>query len=294
MTNHLQKILHKIRTILEMIRFSHSVFALPFALIAMLAAARGWPSPRIIFWIIAASVFARSAAMAFNRLADHAIDAANPRTAARALPKGLLSRNFVIAFTVICIIGFVFSAGMLNRLCLILSPVALIVLLGYSYTKRFTSLSHLVLGLALGIAPVGAWLAVQGRFDWAPIILCAGVLLWVAGFDIIYSCQDYEHDLKSGLYSIPKSLGLRRALWLAATLHALAFICFVAFHSLADMGPCYLAATLGAGALMAYEHSLVRPDDLSRVNAAFFNVNGIISIGLFLAAVVDFSLGFAH
>lgn len=277
-----------------MIRFSHSVFALPFALIAMLIAARGWPPARVIAWIIAACFFARSAAMAFNRLADQAIDAANPRTASRALPAGLLTRQFVWAFTLVCVAGFIFSAAMLNHLCLILSPVALLVLLGYSYTKRFTSLSHLVLGLALGLAPLGAWIAVTGGFSAVPLMLCAGVLLWVAGFDIIYACQDYEHDMAAPLFSIPKALGLRRALHMAAAMHAGAFACFLSIYFLGGLGGAYLTATLAAGGLMAYEHTLVRPDDLRRVNAAFFTVNGMISLGLFAATAADFAFGWAR
>lgn len=284
------RLFHKVRVVLEMIRFSHSVFALPFALMAMLIAAGGWPSGRVIFWVILACFFARSAAMAFNRLADHAIDARNPRTAMRALPRGMLSRQFVWVFTILCVAGFICSAAMPNPLCLALSPLALIILLGYSYTKRFTSLSHLVLGLALGVAPVGAWLAVRGQFDLTPIVLCVGVILWVAGFDIIYSCQDYEHDLRVSLYSIPKLFGLRRALMISKLFHAGAFAAFLAVYFLGNLGVVYLAAALLAGALMIYEHSLVRPDDLSRVNAAFFNVNGIISIGLLLATILDFTI----
>ncbi len=284
----LSRFFHKIRIVLEMIRFSHSVFALPFALIAMLIAAGGWPEPRIVLWIVLACFFARSAAMAFNRLADERIDAANPRTASRALPRGLLTRQFVWLFTIFCIAGFIVSAGMLNRLCLILSPLALVVLLGYSYTKRFTSFSHLVLGLALGIAPVGAWIAVRGSFALTPLVLCAGVLLWVAGFDIIYSCQDYEHDLRAPLFSLPKALGLRAALHVSTALHVIASALFISIYFLGHLGIYYLVASVVAMVLMIYEHALVRPNDLSRVNAAFFTVNGVISIALLGATILDF------
>jgi 4-hydroxybenzoate polyprenyltransferase len=287
-------VFRKIRTLLELIRFSHTVFALPFALIGMMLAARGIPGWRVIGWIIAACFFARSAAMAFNRLADHQLDALNPRTSARALPAGLISRRAVWIFMLACCAGFVLCAGMLNTLCLMLSPAALAVLLGYSLTKRVTNLSHVALGLALGIAPIGAWIAVSGSLAWTPILLGAGVTLWTAGFDIIYSCQDYEHDLKTTLYSIPKALGIPKALRVSALLHLCAFTAFLGVYWAGALGWFYLTGILLVGALLFYEHRLVRPDDLSRVNAAFFTVNGVISIGLFLACSLDFLFGLAR
>ncbi len=296
----------RVRIVLEMIRFSHSVFALPFALLSMLVAADGVPSARTIVWIVLACVFARSAAMAFNRLADHAFDARNPRTADRALPRGLLSRRFVWAFTLCNAAAFVVASGMLNRLCLMLSPVALGVIFGYSYTKRFTHFSHIVLGISLAIAPVGAWLAVRGRFDWAPLALALGVALWTAGFDIIYACQDYEHDLRAPLRSIPKSLGIRGALRASAAMHAAAFGAFLAFQPLAGLGPFYLGAALLAGGLLVAEHALARPRGrggaaggkgdwdaeafLARVNAAFFVVNGFLSTLLLIGGCLDLAM----
>ena len=290
----MKPLLRRIRLVLEMIRFHHSVFALPFALIGMMLAARGWPSGPTLGWIVAACVFARSAAMAFNRLADHELDARNPRTAGWALPAGLLTRRFVQVFTGICVAGFVLSAGMLNWLCLALSPVALAILLGYSYTKRLSNLTHLALGLALGIAPIGAWAAVRAELAWTPMVLGFGVLLWTAGFDIIYSCQDYEHDLTAPLFSIPKALGVPKALAISSALHGGAFAAFLAVCFLGPLGPCYLTAVLAAGALLAYEHWIVRPTDLSRVNTAFFTINGVISIGLFLGCWLDLGLGLSR
>ncbi|MCX7013189.1 MAG: putative 4-hydroxybenzoate polyprenyltransferase [Candidatus Sumerlaeota bacterium] len=286
--------LRRLRLVLEMIRFHHSVFALPFALIGMMLAARGWPPARTFAWIVAACVCARSAAMAFNRLADHALDARNPRTAGRALPAGALTRRFVWVFTLAAVAGFLLSAAMLNRLALALSPVALAVLLGYSYTKRFTNLSHFVLGLALGIAPVGAWIAVRGDLAAAPLVVCLGVLLWTAGFDILYACQDYEHDVRTSLYSIPKALGIPRALAVSSLLHVAAFVAFLAVYFLGSLGYLYLAALAASGALMTWEHWLVKPNDLSRLNTAFFTLNGFVSIGLFLGCALDFAFGFAH
>ena len=279
----------RIGVVLEMIKFQHSVFALPFALAAMLVAAGGLPAAWTAAWIVLACVFARSAAMAFNRWTDVEFDRENPRTRARALVTGALSRRFALAFTVGAVAGFVFSAAMLNRLCLGLSPVAVAVILGYSYVKRFSELTHLVLGLALGIAPVGAWLAVRGSFDevWIPLALSTAVVLWTAGFDIIYACQDYEHDQQTGLHSIPKRWGMRRALWISAAAHAAAMVGFLAFWGLAHLGWATLAAMLGTAVLLSVEHALVKPSDLARVNTAFFTINGLVSFAVLAGVAVD-------
>ena len=278
----------RLATFLEAIKFSHSVFALPFALVGMLAAAGGWPRPWVVFWVVAACVAARTAAMCFNRLVDVEIDARNPRTSSRALVTGALPRDFMVAAMAAGILAFMFSSAMLNWTCLILAPWALVVLLGYSYMKRVTHLSHLVLGLALGIAPVGGWVAVRGELALAPVVLGIGVLLWVAGFDVLYSCQDFDVDRKDpALHSIPKKLGIAGALLFARKLHAGAFVAFLGFWMLADFGGFFLAGVLASGALMVRQHGMLRPTDLSRINAAFFNMNGMISVGLFLAAVID-------
>ncbi len=273
----------------RMIRFSHTVFALPFALTsAALAAQRGGIRAGQVLWIVVAMVGARSAAMGFNRLADHAIDARNPRTAGRELPKGVLSRGEVWVFVLGSAAALVLAAGMLNPLCLALSPVALVIVFGYSYTKRFTALSHLVLGLALAVAPVGAWLAIRGSFHPVPIVLALAVLAWVAGFDTIYACQDAELDRQQGLFSLPARLGVPGALRVARGLHALSAALLTSLYWLAPLHPLYLAGAAAVAGLLVYEHSLVRATDLSRVMQAF-NLNGWVSLGYFaatLAAVV--------
>ena len=274
----------------RMIKFSHSVFALPFALASAAVASGGRVPWRELPWIVIAMVGARSAAMGFNRLADQAIDARNPRTAGRELPRGVLSRREVWLFVGLSALALIGAAAMLNPLCLILSPVALLVVLGYSYTKRFTAFSHLVLGLALSIAPVGAWLAVRGRFDAAPVILALAVLCWVAGFDTIYSCQDVDFDRREGLRSIPARLGIRRALTVARVLHVAAVILLAALYTRAPFHPVYLAGVAAVAALLVYEHSLVSADDLSRVDAAFFAVNGWISVGYLVFTVLGLRL----
>ena len=266
-------------TYARMIKLSHSVFALPFALAAAALAAGGAPPARQVLWILVAMVGARSAAMGFNRLADQELDARNPRTAGRELPAGLLTRREVWAFVALSAATLVVAAAMLNPLCLALSPVALLIVFGYSYTKRFTAFSHAFLGLALAIAPVGAWLAIRGTLAWPPIILGLAVLLWVAGFDTIYACQDAAHDRSAGLRSLPARWGIRRALVAARAFHVAAVILLASLYPLAALHPVYLVGVAAVGGLLAYEHSLVRPDDLSRVNAAFFTVNGWISIG---------------
>jgi 4-hydroxybenzoate polyprenyltransferase len=274
----------------RMIKFSHSVFALPFALASAAVAANGRVPGRELPWIVVAMIGARSAAMGFNRLADQAIDARNPRTAGRELPRGVLSRREVWLFVSLSALALIGAAAMLNPLCLLLSPVALLVVFGYSYTKRFTSLSHLVLGLALSIAPVGAWLAVRGRFDAAPVVLALAVLAWVAGFDTIYSCQDVDFDRREGLRSLPALLGIRRALTVSRVLHVAAVVLLAALYTLAPLHPIYLAGVAAVALLLAYEHSLVSADDLSRVDAAFFTVNGWISVGYLVFTILGLRL----
>lgn len=265
----------------RMIRFSHSAFALPFALTsAVLAAREGGITVRPLFWIVVAMVSARSAAMGFNRLADHAIDARNPRTAGRELPRGVLSRREAWVFVAISTAVFVLAAARLNPLCLALSPVALLIVFGYSYTKRFTAASPLVLGLSLAVAPVGAWLAIRGRFEAVPLVLGAAVVLWVAGFDTIYACQDADFDRREGLHSIPARLGVPRALVLARALHVGAILLLIGLFRLAPLHPLYLAGVAVVAGLLAWEHTLVRADDLSRVMQAF-NLNGWVSLGYF-------------
>jgi 4-hydroxybenzoate polyprenyltransferase len=274
----------------RMIKFTHSVFALPFALAsAALAAREGFRWSQVAL-IVLAMVGARSAAMGFNRLADQIIDARNPRTAGRELPRGVLSRLEVWLFVAVSTAVFVLAAAALNPLCFTLSPIALVVVLGYSYTKRFTAFSHLVLGLALAIAPVGAWLAIRGRMALEPLVLGLAVLAWVAGFDIIYACQDEGFDRREGLHSLPAKLGIRRALTVARGLHLAAALLLLSLYWLTPLlHPVYLAGVAGVALLLVYEHSLLRHDDLSRVDAAFFTVNGWIGVGYLgatLAAVL--------
>jgi 4-hydroxybenzoate polyprenyltransferase len=274
----------RIRTVLEMIKFEHSVFALPFALVGALLAARaagGLPAWRPIAWIIVAMVGARSAAMTMNRIVDLDYDQRNPRTANRALPTGRLSVGFAWTFAIVASALFVIAAWQLNSLALKLSPVALAILLLYSYTKRFTSWSHFVLGFCLGISPAAAWIAMRGSLDWRMLILCAAVTLWVGGFDVLYACQDIEFDRAAGLYSIPKRFGVARALALARAAHVVMVGLLIWLASSFALGwPAWVGIAVVA-ALLIYEHSLVKPHDLSKINAAFFTVNGYISL-LFL------------
>jgi 4-hydroxybenzoate polyprenyltransferase len=265
-----------------MIKFTHSIFALPFALTSLVLASQGGLRPATVLWVLVAMVGARSAAMGFNRLADQAIDARNPRTAGRELPRGLLSRGQVWAFVLVSAALLVVAAAQLNPLCLALSPVALAIVFGYSYTKRFTAAAHLVLGLALGVAPIGAWLAVRGAFAVEPLVLALAVLGWVAGFDTIYACQDAEFDRREGLHSLPARLGVARALHVARGLHVLAVLCLGALYWLTPLHALYLAGVAGVAALLGYEHTLVRADDLSKVDAAFFTVNGWVSVFYFV------------
>jgi 4-hydroxybenzoate polyprenyltransferase len=279
-------VLRSLRVTLEMIKWEHSIFALPFALCGAMLAASGFPTAHQLFWIIVAMVSARSSAMAFNRLADAAIDAANPRTRTRALPAGQLSPAFVATFVIVSSAIFIVAASQLNRLTLWLSPVALAVLLLYSYTKRFTGWSHLVLGFALGIAPSAAWIAVRGRLDPRILLLTAAVTFWVAGFDILYACQDLQFDKDAGLHSIPRYLGISRSLWIARAFHVIMLLLLIALFPAFALGKLALAGVVAVALLLLYEHSLVKPDDLSRLNAAFFTMNGVISVvfALFVAA----------
>jgi 4-hydroxybenzoate polyprenyltransferase len=267
------------RLTLEMIKIEHTLFALPFAFLGAVLAANGLPTLRQVLWIIVAMVGARSAAMAFNRIADRNIDARNPRTATRALPAGLLSVGFVWAFTLVSAAVFLFAAAMLNRLTLLLAPVALASVLLYSFTKRWTQFSHLVLGWCLSIAPTGAWIAVRGEIGSAiPLLLSLVVLLWTAGFDVLYACQDYDFDRREGLRSIPARVGIVRALWIARALHAGAFMALVWLYVLTGLGPLAFAGVIATGALLVYQHRLVRADDLGRLNAAFFTTNAFVSV----------------
>jgi 4-hydroxybenzoate polyprenyltransferase len=277
-------IAERLRVTLEMIKIEHTLFALPFAFLGATLAARDiGPQPASfwiskLLWITIAMVGARSAAMTFNRIADRHIDAANPRTAGRAIPAGLLDLRFAWIFTLASGALFLFAASQLNRLALILSPLALGSVLFYSYTKRFTALSHLVLGWCLAIAPAGAWIAIQGRLTLVPVLLSASVMLWTAGFDILYACQDYDFDREAGLHSIPRALGINRALWVARALHTLMFITLVLFYRAAGLGWLGFIGVLATGGLLIYQHRLVKSDDLSRLNAAFFTTNAFVSV----------------
>jgi 4-hydroxybenzoate polyprenyltransferase len=271
---------------LEMIKWEHSVFALPFALTGAVLAAGGWPRAGQLFWIIVCMVTARSAAMAFNRWTDAELDRANPRTASRAIPTGLLSRRFVAGFTVAMSLLFLAAAAELNRLTLLLAPLALTVVLGYSYTKRFTRWSHLVLGLALGIAPAAAWIAIRGGLDARILVLTAAVLFWVAGFDVLYACQDAEHDRAAGLYSLPQSLGLAGAFLVARAMHALMLLLLVWLLRLFHLGPVAWVGLAVVAALLLYEHLIVSPRDMRRMNAAFFTLNGVIAVLFFCFVAV--------
>jgi 4-hydroxybenzoate polyprenyltransferase len=271
------------RLTLEMIKIEHTLFALPFAFLGAVLAANGLPSLRQVFWIVVAMVGARSTAMAFNRIADRTYDARNPRTALRALPAGLLSVGFVSAFTIISAAVFLIAAAMLNHLTLLLAPVALGSVLLYSYTKRWTLLSHVVLGWCLSIAPTGAWIAVRGEINSpVPLLLSLVVLLWTAGFDVLYACQDFEFDRREDLRSIPARVGIGRALWIARALHMAAFIALVALYIVTRLGPVALVGVVATAGLLLYQHRLVRSDDLSRLNAAFFTTNAFLSVILLL------------
>ncbi len=286
----------RLRLTLEMIKFEHSVFALPFALTGALLAWRsqGFPLEGLamkLFWIVVAMVAARSAAMTFNRVLDAGIDAGNPRTKDRHLPAGRLSRGFAWGFIAVCSLAFLAAAGALNTLCLILAIPTLGVLFFYSFTKRFTSYSHLVLGFTLGMAPSAAWIAVTGSLDPRIVLLTLAVMFWTAGFDIIYACQDFEFDSKSALFSMPKRLGIARSLWVARLLHLAMIVCLLLLVRSFGLGAISFAGVAAVMLLLIYEHSLVKPDDLSRVNAAFFAVNGYVSVLFFLFWATDVYFG---
>jgi 4-hydroxybenzoate polyprenyltransferase len=272
---------------LEMIKWEHSVFALPFALTGAVLAAQGWPTLRVVGWIVVCMVAARSGAMAFNRVADAKLDAANPRTAMRALPAGTLSSGFVGGFVVLSVAVFVLGAAMLNRLTLELAPAALVVVLAYSYMKRVTRWSHVVLGLALGIAPSAAWIAVRGSLDWRIVVLTGAVLLWVGGFDVLYACQDFEHDRKAGLNSVPQAFGVVPAFWIARAMHVgmLLMLCWLVV--LFGLGKVAMLGVVVVATLLLYEHSIISPKDLRRMNAAFFTLNGVISVVFFGFVAAD-------
>jgi 4-hydroxybenzoate polyprenyltransferase len=282
----------RVRLTLEMIKFEHSVFALPFALTGALLAIRegglsiaalGWK----LAWIVVAMVGARSAAMAFNRIADAEIDARNPRTRTRHIPAGTLSSAFAWGFVATSSLVFLYAARELNTLCFKLAPVALGVIFFYSFTKRFTVFSHLMLGLALGIAPAAAWIAVSGSLDRRILWLTAAVMFWTAGFDIIYSCQDYEFDVAESLFSLPRRIGVARALRVSQSLHVLMILCLLALVHDLDLGLLSIVGVAAVGLLLVYEHSLVKPNDFSRVNAAFFTMNGWVSVLFFVFWAAD-------
>lgn len=283
----MERVLRSTRITLEMIKWEHSIFALPFALTAAVLAAGGWPTVRTLLLIVLCMVSARSAAMAFNRYADADLDAANPRTATRALPAGHLSRGFVLLFTVLAAAVFVLGAALLNQLTLLLSPVALGVVLVYSYMKRITRWSHLVLGLALGIAPAAAWIAVRGTLDPRIILLTAIVLLWVGGFDVLYACQDFEHDRSVGLRSVPAAFGIKGAFWIARIMHLTVAVLLFVFAHVFGLGLVALTGMAIVVLLLAYEHAIISPTDLRRMNAAFFTLNGVISVVFFLFVAAD-------
>jgi 4-hydroxybenzoate polyprenyltransferase len=283
-------LLENARVTLEMIKWEHSIFALPFALCGAMLAAHGVPTLHQLLWIIVAMVAARSAAMAFNRLADASIDAANPRTQARALPAGALRPNFVRNFVGMSSAIFVVAAWQLNRLSLLLSPVALAVILLYSYTKRWTRWSHLVLGFALGMAPAAAWIAVRGSLDYRILLLTAAVTFWVAGFDVLYACQDYVFDQEAGLHSIPRFSGISGSLWIARMLHLFMLLFLAALIWVFGLGALSGIGVAAVFLLLAYEHSLVSKDDLSKMNAAFFTMNGVIAVVFFVFLALDLIL----
>src|SRR3984957_814188 len=270
-----------------MIKWEHSIFALPFALCGAMLAASGLPTPHQLLWIVIAMLAARSAAMAFNRLADSAIDAVNPRTSARALPAGHLSPAFVTTFVIVSCAMFILAAAQLNRLSLWLSPVALAVLLLYSYTKRFTRWSHLVLGFALGIAPAAAWIAGRGSLDPRILLLTAAVTCWVGGFDVLYACQDFDFDHQAGLHSIPRYLGIRKSLWVARGLHLAMVLLLLDLLTAFHLGHLALYGVVAVVALLGYEHSLVKHDYLSKLNNTIFTMNGVISVVFFLFVAGD-------
>jgi 4-hydroxybenzoate polyprenyltransferase len=280
----------KISVFLEMIKFSHTIFALPFALTGALLAAGGIPSGRQIVWIVLAMVGARTAAMAMNRLIDAEIDAHNPRTAVRAIPAGLIGKGLTFGFIVASTALMLWAAYMLNPLCLKLSPIALFFLILYSYCKRFTSLAHVVLGICLGAAPIGAWVAIRGAIEAPALLLGCIVLFWVAGFDILYALQDLDFDRAAGLHSIPVKLGVRGSLWAARIFHIIMIVLMVALFSIMQLGSFFLVGIVAATAMLLYEHWLLKDGNLAKLDAAFFNMNGYISVAIVLCTAADVAM----
>lgn len=283
--------LGKIKVLFKLVRFPHTVFALPFALMSAFLAADGLPEPEKLFWILMAMVGGRSAAMAFNRIVDREHDARNPRTAQRVLPRGELSLAAAWLFTTAMGGLLVFSAYMLNWLAFYLSPLALVIILGYSYTKRYTALTHFFLGLAQFIVPIGAWIAIRPEIALVPVLLGIAIFLWISGFDIIYACQDVEFDRQVGLHSLATRLGIKRALQVSLLLHGLMIVVLLLVLRFTELRFIYLSGVAITAALLAYEHWLVKPDDLSKVNVAFFNVNGIVSLLLMSFLIIDVTVG---
>lgn len=278
-------LIEKVLSYGRMIKFSHTLFALPFALSSVVFSSFFYSvTPEKLFWILVAMVSARSSAMGFNRIVDKKIDALNPRTKSRELPTGKISTFEASIFVVIFSLIFILASYKLNKLCFYLSPVALAVIFFYSFTKRFTWLSHLFLGISLGLAPVGAWLAIAGRFDLPPVILAFGVMTWIGASDIIYACQDYEFDLKHGLYSIPQKFGIKKALKISFAIHLLTFISFASLKFLLNLGMAYTVGLILIGALLVYQHAVVKPNDLSKVNFAFNNINSLVSTIYFVSS----------
>ncbi|TYB33547.1 MAG: 4-hydroxybenzoate octaprenyltransferase [Flexistipes sinusarabici] len=282
--------MEKVKTFFRMIKIEHSLFALPFAFTGALLAARGIPSFWEIFWIFVAMVNARTIAMGLNRVVDAEIDSKNPRTADREIPAGKISRNKALLYIVLSLVVYEIATYQLNMLCFILSPVPLIVFVVYSYSKRFTSLCHIILGVALGLAPIGAWVAINGTVNMGIVLLGIAVLLWVAGFDIIYALQDLNFDKNYGLFSIPAKLGIKNSVFISRLFHLAAFIIFAYLKIYFGLGIVYLAGVILCGLFMLYEHSLIKSDDLSRVNMAFFNMNAYISTTIFVFVFLDFLL----
>ncbi len=278
----------KITDYLRLIKFSHSVFALPFAFTSALIAANGIPTFSQIFWITVAMLGGRTGAMGMNRIIDRKIDALNPRTKNRELPRGVIKTGEAFIFTIIAFALLLFAAYKLNPLCLKISPIVLLVLFTYSYTKRFTWLSHIVLGTALSLAPLGAWIAIKGTFDFQILPLCFAVMFWVAGFDVFYAMQDIDFDKKHGLYSIPSAFGIKTSLWIARLFHLITIAMLLGLIPIFNLGALYLFGVLIASALMLYEHSLIKPADLSKLDMAFFNMNGYISITIFVFTLMNY------
>lgn len=282
-----------VRTYASLVRLSHSVFALPFALLSLLVATEGRPSLRLLLLVVLAVVAARTAAMAYNRFADRELDRQNPRTAGREIPRGAVSPAQALGLTLVAGTAFVLICWLLSPLCLWLAVPTLAWLLAYSHVKRFSAACHLWLGVALGCSPVAAWVAADAVFGprlWAPVVLGAGVAAWVAGFDVLYACQDEQFDRAAGLHSLPARLGARGAMWCSRALHLGAVAAFAAFGALAGLGPAYHVGVVLALVLMVWQHALLRPRDLSRIQTAFFTANGLLALGLFAAGCVDLYL----